>query len=155
METELPALKLLAKDIEDLQILVAHLQDALMPITAMTYDRKEGTFVCLANRHCWEHSPRMHEGEPLYHRVHSGICFQHVKAVHHRGVHPKGPLRALSFLTLQQDASADILTLHLIFSGVSEIRLQVEEIHCRLGDIEQPWPTRKQPKHVYEYITAS
>lgn len=154
MEAGLPSLKLLAKDIEDLQVLVAHLQDALMPITAMTYDQEVGTFVLLANRHCWEHPPHTHEGAHLYHRVHSGVCFHGVKAVHHRGFHPKGSLRTLNFLTLQQDLSADILTLHLIFSGMSEIRLQAEEIHCRLGDIGEPWPTRKQPMHIHEHMTA-
>jgi hypothetical protein len=136
-----------------LQILVAHLQDALLPITAIAYDRKMKTFAFLANRHCWEHQPHIHEGAHLYHRVHSGICFRHVKAVHHRGFHPKGPLRTLNFLTIQQDISASIPTLHLIFAGINEIRLQVGEIHCHLGDIEHPWPTRKKPIHVHEHVT--
>ncbi|MEI8295652.1 MAG: DUF2948 family protein [Alphaproteobacteria bacterium] len=144
----------MAKDVEDLHILVAHMQDALLPITAMDYDRKAATFTFLANRHCWEHPPLMHEGANLYHRVHSGICFHNVKAVQHHGFHPKSPLRTLNFLTILPETVADILTLRLIFSGINEIHLQVGEIHCRLMDVEQPWPTRNQPMHVHEHVST-
>lgn len=142
-------LKLLAKDLEDLQIIAAHLQDALMPLSAMSHNPENKTFSILANRHCWEHPPLVHEGKDLYHRVHSGLCFRGVQQVHHRGFHPKGPLRTLNFLTAEASGGDKV---NLIFSGDAHIRLQVDKIHCHLGDLGSPWPTRKRPTHIHEHL---
>lgn len=148
---EFSPLKLLAKDLEDLKILSAHLQDALMPLSAMAYDSTQKTFSLLANRHCWEHLPIIHEGENLYHRVHSGICFKDVMQVHHRGFHPKGPLRTLNFLMAEASGKD---RLHLVFSGDAYIQLKINQIHCHLSDLGIPWPTRKRPMHIHEHIQA-
>jgi hypothetical protein len=143
-------LRLLAKDLEDLQILVAHLQDALMPLTTMVYDRSSKTFTLLANRHCWEHPPQVHEGQDLHHRVHSGVCFREVQGVHHKGFHHHGPVRQLNFLTALHKAQENYL--HLVFSAGHEIRLAIDKIHCHLGDIDYPWPTRNKPMHIHEHV---
>lgn len=143
-------LRLLARDEEDLQILVAHLQDSLMPLSAMIYDRPTQTFTVLANRHCWEHAPHHHEGEDLYHRVHSGLCFRGVQEVHRRGFEHHGPVRQLNFLTTLLNPEKNAI--NLVFSAGHEIRLKLDTIHCHLGDLDYPWPTRKRPMHIHEHI---
>lgn len=144
-------LRLLARDLEDLTILSTHLQDALLPLTSMVYEPKNATFTMLANRFCWEHPAIDHEGEPMHHRVHSALSFKNVGAVHHRGVQRKGNTRILNLLALQATPSNAI---HLICSGDNEIRIETKDIHCHLGDLHHPWPTRKKPTHLYEHIEA-
>jgi hypothetical protein len=151
MSPDFVPLRLLAKDLEDLTILAAHLQDALLPLISMVYEPKNATFSMLANRFCWEHPPLDHEKGPLYHRVHSGLCFHNVAKVHHRGLNRKGDQRFLSFLTLQQPTPS---TVHLICSGNNEIRIETKDLHCQLGDVSAPWPTHQKPTHLYEHIEA-
>ncbi len=151
MTTNFEPLRLLARDLEDLTILSTHLQDALLPLTSMVYEPKNATFTMLANRFCWEHPPVDHEGEPMYHRVHSALSFKNVGTVHHRGFQCKGNMRTLNLLAVQATPSHAI---HLICSGDNEIKIETKDIHCHLGDLHHPWPTRKKPTHLYEHIEA-
>lgn len=151
MSREFVPLRLLARDTEDLTILAAHLQDALLPFVSMVYEPKNATFTMLANRFCWEHPPLDHEGEPMYHRVHAGLCFRNVEKVRHRGFQQKGTPRILNLLTLHAKNNEAI---HLIGSGNQEIRVETKNLHCHLNDLHQPWPTRKRPTHIYEHIEA-
>lgn len=146
---ELKPLKLIAKDIEDLQILAAHLQDAIVPFMSMQYDPETKTFRALANRFCWEHGESDYEGENLYHRVHSGLEIHNVDRVLHKG-----------FDLIQDDQNYALLTvhgenegaIHLVFSGGSEVRVETHDMHLHLGDVQHPWPTRKKPKHIHEHL---
>lgn len=144
----LKPLKMIAKDLEDLQIMAAHLQDAIIPLMSMSYDAETKTFRLLANRFCWEHEELIHENEPLYHRVHSGLEVHHVNKVMHKGLNLKEDKGTHNLLTIHNE---DPQAVHLVFSGGPEVRLEVEELHLHLGDVQHPWPTRQKPKHVHEY----
>lgn len=144
----LPLLKIAAVDQEDLSIVSAHVQDALIPLHSMYFNEHEGTFSGLCNRFCWEHENHHFEGEPLFHRVHSGLSFQGVQTVHHRGFDPHKEAKTLNLLTVKAENGTKGNThIHLIFSGESEIRLNVKAIQCHLGDLHHPWPTQKKPTH--------
>lgn len=146
---EMKPLKLMAKDLEDLQILASHLQDALIPFMSMEYDPETKTFRALANRFCWEIDPQDHEGEPLYHRVHSGIEVHNVDKVMHKGFDLDNPQEDHNLLTIHGDNDGEI---HLVFSGGPEICLETKGVHLHLGDVTHPWPTRKKPKHIHEHL---
>lgn len=146
---KLDPLKLIAKDLEDLQILAAHLQDSLLPMLSMSYDPKEKVFRALANRFCWEHGEHEDEDGSYYYRTHSGLEIHHVTKVLHKNFDFKGSRRAHNLLTLSlQDDKA----IHLVFSGDSEIRVEVDDMHILLGDVHHPWPTRKKPTHLHEHV---
>src|SRR5215469_6548245 len=51
------ALKLLARDEEDLAVVSAVLQDALIPVSEMAYLPEERRFALVANRFRWERVP--------------------------------------------------------------------------------------------------
>ena len=57
MKGESPKLRLLANDIDDVGVLSALLQDAIVPGSDMSFDRKLNEFVIVANRFCWEMEP--------------------------------------------------------------------------------------------------
>ena len=48
------ALKLHAQSSDDIKILSALLQDALIAGADMVFDKAENTFMLVANRYCWE-----------------------------------------------------------------------------------------------------
>ena len=146
---ELPKLRLIAEDMKDLLLFSAHLQDSLLPMHSMRFIEDEGTFSSLCNRFCWEHDGKhFFEDVPLYHRVHSGLCFKHVKSVQHKGFERNSPYYThLNLLTIHTKDEKDGLGIHLLFSGESEIKLCVEKLYGHIGDLHQPWPTAKKPQH--------
>jgi hypothetical protein len=149
MPNDFVPLRLLARDEEDLTIVAAHLQDALLPLVSMVFEPKKATFTVLANRFCWEHPPHDHEGKPIHHRIHSGICFRNVETVHYRGFDRKKGPEILNLITLKANKGEAV---HMLCSGNHEIRIKTKDLHCHLGDIHHPWPTRKKPTHLYEHI---
>lgn len=145
-------LRLLAKDKEEIHILSAQLQDGLLPLTSIHFDKDAKTFTCLVNRFCWEHLDT-HPNEECYYRVHSGFSVSNVLNVHKRNFHQKHPERVLNLLMITVDEpKKGHQTIHLLFSGDKEIRLEVESILCQLGDVDHPWHTSKRPMHLHEHL---
>ena len=70
MQGESPKLRLLAHDGDDVAVLSALLQDAIIPGSDMSFDRKLNEFVIIANRFCWELEPlfdvKSTDGKPIY-----------------------------------------------------------------------------------------
>jgi hypothetical protein len=135
------ALKLLARDEEDLAVISTVLQDALIPVSEMAYLPEERRFALVANRFSWESPP----GRPRdnFERRLTGLSIGGVTAVRRRGFSPGDPDRILALLALRQVSGA----LQLDFAGGASIRLETAEILCHLDDLSEPWPTRWQPRH--------
>jgi hypothetical protein len=135
------ALKLLARDGEDLAVISAVLQDALIPVSEMAYLPEERRFALVANRFRWE-APGDRPRDNFERRF-TGLSIGGVTAVRRRGFRPGDPDRILALLALRQVAGA----LQLDFAGGASIRLETGEILCHLDDLSEPWPTRWQPRH--------
>jgi len=161
-------LKLRAADVEDLRVIAAVLQDALVPLSDMTFQRRERRFVLVANRFRWESregdraaaegEPESQvadsqadgdasfadgEAEPLYERVNCGVRFGKVANVKMRGLDSRQRDQILNLLTI--DAEPGAVT--LVFADGAAIRLDVSGVDCHLEDIGEPWPTRWRPFH--------
>ncbi len=164
-------LKLRARDTGDLHTIAAVLQDALVPLADIAYLKPEKRFVMVANRFRWEtgagpdaraaaaaSAQAALEGDApfeeaegvgpggaaAYERVNCGVCFDRVVNVRVRGLDLRRRDEILNLLTLEPQ-SAEI---GLIFSGATEIRLEVKEIRCYLEDLGEPWPTLWRPSHL-------
>src|SRR5579863_5841834 len=142
-------LKLRAADAEDLAVISAILQDALVTVGEMVYLPEESRFVLVANRFRWERRPG--EKRKNAERILSGLCIDGVAGVRRRGFHPRDEERILSLLAIRAHASEQApdkpSTLVLEFAGGSSIRLEVGRLLCHLDDLGEPWPTRFRPKH--------
>ena len=138
-------LKLRAEDAEDMGIIAACLQDALIPFGDMKFFPDEARFMLVANRFRWENLSARPSAEQ-YERVHCGIWFDGVKAVSCRGIGEKKPGDVLEILTIV--AEGDTLT--LVFAGDAVIRFEIDRVHCRLEDFGEPWPTQWRPQHPLE-----
>jgi hypothetical protein len=138
-------LKLRAEDEEDLAVISAILQDALVAVGEMVWLPDEKRFVFVANRFRWE-PPASSGLRKDFERCMSGLRVDGVTAVQRRGFSPRDGERLLVLLAIRAEPGA----LYLDFAGGSSIRLDVERILCHLDDLGHPWPTRWKPKHPVE-----
>jgi hypothetical protein len=136
-------LKLRGEDEEDLAVISAILQDALVAVGEMAYFPDESRFVLVANRFRWEPQP---SGDQRLERQLSGLRIQGVQGVQRRGFNPRDTERLLVLLAIRAEEGA----LYLDFAGGSSIRLDIERILFYLDDLGEPWPTRWRPKHPVE-----
>jgi Protein of unknown function (DUF2948) len=143
MAPDAALLKLRAEDAEDLLVISACLQDALVPVRDLAYIPEERTFLFVANRFRWENGVRPAPGEAGLERTLCGITCSEVTAVSYSGFRRSEKRRILSLLAIRVENSK----VHLEFSGGAAIRLEVACILCRAKDIGEPWPTPWQPRH--------
>jgi hypothetical protein len=134
-------LKLRGEDEEDLAVISAVLQDALVAVSEMAWLPEEKRFALVANRFLWE--PPAGGPRRNFERRLSGLRFDGVGAVQRRGFHPREGDRLLVLLAIRAEDGA----IRLDFAGGSSIRLEVERILCHLDDLGEPWPTRWRPRH--------
>jgi DUF2948 family protein len=140
-------LKLRAEDADDLAVLSACLQDAVVAVRDLAYLSEEGTFVLVANRFRWEHGLRLGPGEAGFERILCAITFERVAAVSYRGFRRSEDDKILSLLSVRSEPGSPRGAIHLDFSGGAAIRLEVERIACRSKDLGLPWPTPWRPRH--------
>jgi hypothetical protein len=140
-DTSYNKLKLRAEDEEDLAVVSAFLQDALLPVAEMVYLAEEQRFVLVANRFMWERPPADRKGHSE--RTLTGIAFDGVTAVQVRGFERSQSDRILQVLAVRSAPGAIIFE----FSGADAMRLEVGRILCHLEDIGEPWPTPWRPRH--------
>src|ERR1700722_8148084 len=137
-------LRMFAGDLEDLQVIAACLQDALIPLSGIDYDQERGDFNLIANRFCWECDPEICDGNSYYARVAAGLVFHHVKDVQKKEIDLHNKNELVNLLTIHNGKDDCI---HLIFSGGSEIRLTVDKLCCHLKDVDEPYSTPNKPCH--------
>jgi hypothetical protein len=137
-------LKLRGEDEEDLAVISAVLQDALVAVGEMAYFPEEARFVLVANRFRWEPPPA--GTRQNLERQLAGLRFDGVRSVQRRGFHPRESERLMVLLAIRSEPGS----LYLDFAGGASIRLEVERILCHLDDLGEPWPTRWRPRHPVE-----
>ena len=111
-------LRLTAQDTEDLKVISAHMQDALVRLADIRYLSKTRQFAFVANRFAWEQQPSSE-------RRRTGLHFEHVMSVKQQGIQGlKGDtilsLLAISFESGNEPSGTVVLT----FSAGCTIRLE-------------------------------
>jgi hypothetical protein len=133
-------LHLWAEDAEDVTVMSAMLQDAVVTVGDATYRRGARIFALVANRFRWEARARE--------RVRCGVHFRGVLGVQTRGLDRRQPRRALNLLAVGcESAGPDRWAVTLEFAGGASIRLTTECIDAELRDLGPPWRARRAPEH--------
>lgn len=139
-----------AADAEDLKVLAALTQDAVLPITDMTFARGRREFALLINRFRWEdHDAATRAGRPPE-RVRSMMLVRDVRAVQSQGIDRTDRDTILSLLDLVWTPGADGTgRLELLLAGDGAIALEVESLDVTLRDVTRPYlaPAGKAPDH--------
>jgi hypothetical protein len=147
-------LKLIAFDVEDLNVVSAHLQDAIVRVSEMALLPREKRFAAVLSRFDW---PRVMSGEgdpakgkPEFARLRTALRFERVLAARTTGIDLNRPddvlvLLAVSFESKGPEDPAGTVT--LTFSGKSAVQLDVECIEAELRDLGPGWAALSCPVH--------
>jgi hypothetical protein len=139
-------LKLAAFDEEDLAVLSAHTQDAVLKVGDMVYLPQERRFAIAMNRFTWETAEDVKSRN--YERRRSALSFDRVQAARLSKIDRSRPDAVLELLAISfepTEAPAGKVTLH--FAGGGAVQLDVEVIEARLGDLGAAWATAAKPSH--------
>ncbi|QEW18613.1 hypothetical protein LA6_000781 [Marinibacterium anthonyi] len=139
-----------ALDGEDLGVLAALVQDAVFPITEMTWRAKQRQFAILLNRFRWEDAPAAERRSRAFERVQSVLNVSNVMKVSSQGIDRTDKDVILSLLSVTfepgEDGTGDVL---LTLAGDGAIRLEVEALDVTLKDVTRPYqaPSGQAPRH--------
>lgn len=136
-------LRLAAGDAEDLQILSARLQDAVLKLKDMSWLPKKRRFVAVVNRLVWEEGGKT--------RVRAGLHFDSVLQVQSHKVKLGAgeaviDLLAVTFTPNGGEDPGGVV--ELVLAGGGAIRLTVECIDAELVDLTEPWTAIGTPDHL-------
>ncbi len=138
-------LRLRAVDAEDLCVISACLQDALVPVSDIAFFEEDRQFALVVNRFRREADRGAgRAGE----RILSGLLFEDVERVQRRGLAAgavDGFLSLLSVELVRAGRHGEIVELR--FSGGATVRLTAGRLRARLQDMGEGWPTQWAPAH--------
>jgi len=137
--------KFIVLDEEDLEVVSAHVQDAVLKAADVLWRPQEKRVVVALNRFDWEGAQH---GDPQYHRCRSALRFERVLSCKCRALNPAGKEAVLNLLAVEfaeTDAPAGVVT--LIFSGGAALRLEVECLEAELADLGPSWDAAACPNH--------
>ncbi|MCV2890286.1 DUF2948 family protein [Ruegeria aquimaris] len=143
-------LNLGAEDSDDLKIISSLVQDAVLPVTEMTWRASERRFALLLNRFRWEDRAAAERRGRGYERVQSLLVFDNVLGVASQGIDRTDADMILSLLSISfeptDDCAGEVL---LTVAGDGAIRLSVEALEVTLKDVTRPYlaPSRHVPQH--------
>ena len=138
-------LKLACFDAEDLAVVSAHLQDALVRVGDLTYLPGRGRFALALRRFDWEA-----DGTEPRRRL-TGLQGDHVLAARTRGIDRAKtdvPLNLLAVTFEPGETPAGCVK--LVFSGEACIRLDVACVEACMTDLGPVWAAASRPVHDVE-----
>ncbi|MEB8389074.1 DUF2948 family protein [Rhodobacteraceae bacterium KMM 6894] len=140
-------LNLGALEVEDVPVLSSLVQDAVFPITEMSWRPGARRFGLLVNRFRWEDAGRdRHAPE----RVQSLLVIDNVTRVATQGIDRNDADTVLSLLSVTYLPGEDAAGVWLLtLAGDGAIRLEVEALEATLKDVTRPYvaPSGKVPSH--------
>lgn len=143
--------KLQAEDAADLEVMAAHLQDAILRVGDFVWLAKHRRFAGIGTRFCWE-LVDVEKGEPKrgksFYRTRAGFHFDSVLDVKARGFDQSDAEAFLVVLGMVFEPGDDGAgTVRLEFGGGAELALEVECLDASMSDQSAPWPTDQLPAH--------
>jgi len=132
-------LRLMAQGPDDLAVVSALTQDAVVPMSEIAYQRDKRRFALLINRFRWEDREAAEQSRRAFERVQCVLVFDDVVKVAANGINPADKELVISLLGMSfepgEDGQGRIL---LALSGEGEIALDVECINITMRDVTRP-----------------
>ena len=137
---ETSVLKLAALDADDLAVISAQMQDAVIRLGDITHVKARRQLALLANRFAWDAGERQ--------RRRTGLHFDRVTAVKTQNIRQNDKTAIVELLAITfEEGEAPSGAILLTFAGGGTIRLEVECIEASLKDLGPAWATEHQPAH--------
>ena len=141
-------LKLIAKTVDDLKVISAHLQDSIVSTNDIANLKKNRIFLMQLNRFMWEDVEKGVFRKNK--RIRTILKFENVIKVSSKNIKLNDNEIFLDFLAIETKQMPDkTLEMNLIFSGNSVIKVIAEVIEVSLDDQGEPWNTKSKPKHKF------
>jgi hypothetical protein len=142
-------LKLIALDAEDLGIVSAQLQDAVISVGEMTYSKVERRFAAIANRFDWTDALASQGGrKKSFTRRRTGLRFEHVLGAQLTGIDLNDKRQMLNVLAIRfEPATSPEGFVTIACAGGAAIRLHVDCIEAEMKDLGAAWATKFKPEH--------
>lgn len=143
-------LRLHALDTDDLALLSAHLQDALVKVGDIVFIPGKRRFALVGSRFDWEA-----ELDGRLERCRTGLHFEGVERVRCQKVDRGRPEAMLELLavTFEPGPEAPSGVIHLTFAGGACICLEVECVEAQLCDVGPRWTVNARPAHDLSGVT--
>ena len=139
-------LKLLATSEDDLKVIAAHLQDAIVSVQDIANLKKNRIFLIQLNRFMWEDVEKGIFRKNK--RIRTILKFDNIVSVSSKNINIKEDKHFLDFLTIECTSMPDkSYEIKLIFSGDAIIKIKTEVIDVTLDDQGSPWESKTEPKH--------
>lgn len=141
---ELP-LRLKVQDAEDLAVVSALLQDAVLPMKETSWQPDLNRFGMLVNRFRWEDKTNAETSKRPYERVQSMLVIDCVQSVSSMGIDHSNKDQIISILTVDFEAGKVVFTL----AGDGTLALDVECLAITIKDVTKPYAaiSKSAPKH--------
>ena len=139
-------LKLIAKSVEDLRVVSAHLQDSIANISDIANLKKNNIFLMQLNRFMWEDVEKGVFRKNK--RIRTVLKFENVIKVISKNINQSKKDKFLDFLTIETIKMPDNnYEMKLVFAGDPIIKVIGEVIEVTLDDQGDAWDTKNMPKH--------
>jgi hypothetical protein len=149
MKADADQLKLVALDHDDVEVVSAHVQDALVRIADIFWQPREHRFVMALNRFDWMTAADPEaERSADYRRCRTALRFERVISCKCRNLDQSNKDARLNLMAVEfaeRDAPAGLVT--MIFSGGAVIRLEVECLEAELADLGEIFTADACPNH--------
>ena len=140
-------LKLIARTVEDLRVVSAHLQDAIVNINDIANLKKNKILLLQLNRFMWEDVEKglLRKNK----RIRTILKFENVIKVKSRNINLVRKDKFLDFLTIETNQMTDNnYEMKILFAGDSILKVTAEVIEVTLDDQGDAWDTKNKPKHI-------
>jgi hypothetical protein len=135
-------LRLLAMDADDLAVISAALQDAVVRIGDIQWEKDAGRLTMTFNRMRWESPKGPRE------RVRSAVQLGCVQAVRARNLRPEAKDAVLQLLAITfEEGDAPTGVVRFAFADGGDLAVEVECIDAALADLSAPWFATHRPAH--------
>ena len=139
-------LKLIAKTVEDLRVVSAHLQDSIANVSDIANLKKNKILLLQLNRFMWEDVEKGVFRESK--RIRCAIKFEEVVKVESKNINQKNKNKPLECLAIKSSiAEGELHKIKIFFAGDSIITIIVEVINVFLQDLGKSWKVKHIPKH--------
>ena len=139
-------LKLIAKTEEDLRVVSAHLQDAIVNVSDVANLKKNKIFLMQLNRFMWEDVEKGVFRKNK--RIRTILKFENVIKAYSKNINQSKGNKFLDFLAIETNQIIDNnYEMKIVFAGDSIIKIIAEAIEVTLDDQGEAWDTKNKPKH--------
>ena len=139
-------LKLIGKNIDDIKVISAYLQDSVVTIKDIVFLKKNRTFIMILNRFMWEDAEKGTFRKNK--RIRCAVKFEEVHKVISQGINQKKKNNFLECLAIKCVLTTDdIYKINIFFSGGGIITIISESINVVLHDLGEHWTVKHVPIH--------